>query len=78
MDKKIAFDFNEQVNLFMDDDHLSWIADTYHTMIFETLAGDYHDVISRLMNANLEPVLFDNYLLKLNRSYIYALKYFGV
>lgn len=75
---RYLLDLNDQINLFLDDDHLSFIADTHHTMIFETLAGDYHDLIARLMNANLQPLVFDDCLLKLNRAYVYALRYFGV
>ena len=74
----LLLDLQEQINLFQDDDHLSFIADTYHNMVFETLAGDYHDVIARLMNDGLEPILFDKALFDLNRDYVYALKYFGV
>ena len=73
---KLKNDLEDCIDSFMSDDHLSWIADTYHNMIFETLAGDYHDMIVRIQ-AEAEPRHIDELLMKLNTAYIYALKYFG-
>lgn len=73
---KLKIDLDSCIHDFTDDDHLSWIADTHHTMIFEILAAEYHDMIVRIQ-ADADPRCIDEFLMRLNTAYIYALKYFG-
>lgn len=70
------------ISNFADDDHLSWIADTFHNMIFETLASDYQKVIDllslSLKDNKISISEYEKSFLSLNKAYIYALNYFGV
>ena len=74
--------FEGKIKDLADDNHLSWIADTYHNMIFEILFSEYQDgfnSLSELLRSNdIKPIDFDLNVARLNRSYVYALQYFGI
>lgn len=74
--------FEEKINRLSDDEHLSWIADTYHNMIFETLFTEYKEgfesLSELLRSSQMRPLDFDLNISRLNRSYVYALQYFGI
>ena len=74
--------YEDFIERLADKNHLSWISETYHNMIFEMLFSDYKDgfeSLSELLRAEkITPSDFDFHIARLNTSYVFALKYFGI
>ena len=74
--------YEDFIDRLADKNHLSWVSDTYHNMVFEILFSDYKtafESLSELLRSEkITPRDFDSHIARLNTSYIFALKYFGI